>query len=153
MTCEMSDSFLKLIPSDPAYVPEQIRHEATLGILRSYFPQADEISIEVNDRIKFIDQGSNFERVICPLCNTELAIPLWQDMMDTAYKTQFSDLVVKMPCCGQACSLNDLRYEWPAGFAKFVLEVMNPNSDLTAAQIHHLELVLGCALRKLWQRI
>lgn len=149
----MSDSFLKLIPTDPMYVPEKIRHDSVMGILRSYLPQSDEISIEVSDRIKFIDQGRNFERVICPLCNTELTIAQWQSFMNEAYKTHFKELVVTMLCCRSNCSLNDLRYELSAGFAQFSLIAMNPNSDLTADQIKHLESLLGCNLRKVWQRI
>jgi len=47
-----------------------------------------------------------------------------------------------------------LRYVWPAGFARFVLEAMNPNiSDLTAAEQGMLQETLGCRLRRIWVHI
>ena len=58
---------------------------------------------------------------------------------------------LKSASCGTAVSLNDLRYEWPAGFAKFVLEAMNPNvMDLPDEGFAELSRDLGTPLRKIW---
>jgi len=34
---------------------------------------------------------------------------------------------VTLPCCGAGSHLEELRYEWPQGFARFVLEARNAN--------------------------
>ena len=51
--------------------------------------------------------------------------------MDQAYRFSFVDLAVSVPCCNAQLSLNDLRYEWPAGFARFILEAQSPGAELT----------------------
>jgi hypothetical protein len=57
------------------------------------------------------------------------------------------------PCCGSRVSLNDLRYEWPAGFARLVLEAWNPNvTRLDEEEVSKLEEVLGAPLRIIWTR-
>ena len=74
--------------------------------------------------------------------------------MDTAWDTHFSNLTVIASCCGASVSLNELRYVWPAGFARFALEAMNPNiRDLTAAEQGMLQEALGCRLRRIWVHI
>jgi hypothetical protein len=56
-------------------------------------------------------------------------------------------------CCGALVSLNDLIYEWPAGFARFVLEAMNPNvRDIADDELASLAAILGTPLRKIWAR-
>ena len=149
----MSDNFLILIPSDPLYVPSPDSAQAANDYLLSVLPQADDIIWMLSDTVTFVDQGTNFERVSCPVCGVELSIPDWQQMMDAAYETQFADLNVTMPCCGAVGSLNDLHYEWPAGFARFSLEAFNPNADLDDHQRQTVEEILGCPVRKIWRHI
>ena len=71
--------------------------------------------------------------------------------MDEAYKSRFSDLSLIMPCCGKATDLNALRYEWPAGFARFVLRAQNADIGgfLPASDLSVLEDILGCKLRQI----
>ena len=146
----MSDNYLSLIPVNPEYIPETLSSEEAQRLLTAFLPYADEVRVTITNEIKFIDQGSNWERVLCPICGSERDVSWWQEAMATAYGTKFTNLVVVLPCCHNECSLNNLKYEWPAGFARFVLEVWNPGADLTEAQIHTLEQKLGCALRKIW---
>jgi hypothetical protein len=48
-------------------------------------------------------------------------------------------------------SLNELRYDWPAGFARVVLEAMNPDvPDLPATALAELAQRLGAHLRVIW---
>ncbi|MDY7041417.1 MAG: hypothetical protein SVX38_11190, partial [Chloroflexota bacterium] len=119
-------------------------------LLSNYLPGSDEIDYEVTETIRFIDQGENWERVLCPVCGTELDTIWWQEAMDTAYQLGFTDLLVNLPCCSAVSSLNDLQYEWPAGFARFTLEARNPGTDLNDDELKLLEQVLGCKLRKIW---
>jgi len=149
----MSDNFLILIPIDPLYIPSPDRAQAANDYLLSILPAAEDIIWMSSDTVTFVDQGMNFERVSCPACGTELAISNWQQMMDAAYETQFADLNVTMPCCGASGSLNDLHYEWPAGFASFSLEAFNPNADLDDQQLQAVEQILGCPVRKIWRSL
>lgn len=55
--------------------------------------------------------------------------------MSRASVSGFANLMIVMPCCDGVTSLNSLRYEWPAGFARFILQAMNPGiEDLTGEQ-------------------
>jgi hypothetical protein len=146
----VSDSILKLIPVDPYFVPEYAARLEALDLLSSWFPAADVVSGAATDEVNFVDPGANLARVVCPACGRELDLEHWQQFMDAAYATQFADLTVTMPCCGAMGSLNDLHYEAPAGFARFELEVLNPNGNIADEQCYQLEQILGCALRKIW---
>ena len=46
--------------------------------------------------------------------------------MDRAYRSGFRQLAVILPCCGRSCSLNDSIYDWPMGFARYILEAEDP---------------------------
>ncbi len=146
----MSDNILKLIPTTPHYKPGATAIQKACDLLSSYFSEAGEISYSLTEEVCFIDQGENWERVLCPACGIELDTAWWQQAMDTAYQTGFTDLSVNLPCCGVVSSLNDLRYELPAGFARFVLEIRNPDGDIGDDELRSLEQILGCGLRKIW---
>jgi hypothetical protein len=75
--------------------------------------------------------------------------------MDSAWDAvhhQFSNLVITTPCCGIASSLNELHYVWPAGFAQFSLELVEPGDDGGAVTLAALERILGCQVRYIWAR-
>ena len=60
---------------------------------------------------------------------------------------------ISTPCCAFVTSLNDLDYQWPAGFSRFVLEARDPNiRELDKEQIEKLEEVVGGRLRQIWAR-
>ncbi len=145
----MSDNYICIIPTDPWYIPETHAQQLALSTLKQDAPEADEIKVCVSDVPTFIDCGANFERVVCPTCKTVLN-EWWQTAMDRAATTNFRDLMIMTPCCRTHTSLNDLRYEWPAGFARFVLEAQNPNIGLlNVHQIHRLSQILGCRVRQI----
>ncbi len=146
----LSDDLLRLIPCDPQYVPALSSQEQAEQFLRSYLESSDEVRTRITEQVEFIDPGANLQRVSCPACGAILPIEQWQMAMDSAFRTHFPDLVVVMPCCGTQQSLNDLCYDWPAGFARFVLEARNPGGGLDEAQIEELQQILRCRLRKIW---
>lgn len=143
----MSDDVLKLIPSLPTYVPDNEAINTAVARLREYFPNAERIEVVISDTPQFIDPGSNFERITCPICNTVLEDGWWQDAMDKASENEFQDLIVELPCCGQETTLNDLRYEWPAGFAQFSIEIYNPEAENPEVAIPDLAAILGSPTR------
>ena len=111
-----------------------------------------EVGVEVSEDIQFVDQGVNFESVSCPACGTEIDFKSWKEWMDRSYESKFIDRSITMPCCGCETDLNALRYDWPAGFARFALKAVNPdinNGVLPADKLSVLEGILGCKLRQI----
>jgi hypothetical protein len=60
----MSDTFLKIIPTNPSYIPCENSQEKAGNLLQGFF-KLREIKFEITPEIEFIDQGSNFENVFC----------------------------------------------------------------------------------------
>lgn len=147
----MSDNYLRFIPTDPTYVADSRTREQARAYLATVLPDATEVTVTVTDEVAYIDQGANFERVLCPQCGHELDAAWWQNAMDAAYETKFAILEIETPCCSTATSLNDLHYDRPAGFARFVLEAMNPKvRDVEEAEVAALSSILGTPLRRIW---
>jgi len=146
----MSDNWLQFIPVDPTYQPAEAAAECARALLAKFTPQADEVNAEFKETTEFFHPGSNWSGVSCPLCGAD-AQEWWEGAMDAASEHDFADLKAMAHCCGASVSLNDLNYTWPAGFASFVLEAMNPNvRDLQPGQQAQLQTILGCELRKIW---
>jgi hypothetical protein len=144
----MSDCFLRLIPTQPAYVPNSKAQNTAKQTLESLFSKSCAIKVRIADEIKFVDAGSNFEKVSCPLCGKEIANDWWATDMDKAYEFHFINLDVSPPCCKGNTTLNDLNYTFPQGFARFVIEIPNPNIvALDDKTVNKLEQILGCKLR------
>lgn len=150
----MSSDLLRLIPGDPTYVPPPDAVARARKLLRQQLPTAGTITSQSTEDVRFVDQGENFESVLCEFCGSELAPEWWQSAMDRAYETQFKDLSTLLPCCGRVGSLNTLNYQGPAGFARFTLEVEEPNisQNLPEKDIELLEMCLGTRLRQIRAR-
>jgi hypothetical protein len=146
----MSDNLLRLIPTDPEYVPPLPAQGNARRALAALFPQAEQIAVRTTPTIEFVDPGGNFERICCPNCGAELDVAWWHAAMDHAYAIGFTRLIVETPCCRWAGSLNDLTYEWPAGFARFVLEARNPNGTLDQDSLIRLSRIVGHDLHVIW---
>lgn len=145
----MSDTFLRLIPQEPRFVPSREAEEAAVYALRMLFPTA-KVSAHRFSEIEFVDQGSNFERVVCPNCKQEIAGPQWLEWVEESYsKSRLKERTVKLLCCGVRSDLNDLIYEWPAGFAMFKLEVWEPGGWLSLAVMEQIKSILGCRIRQI----
>jgi hypothetical protein len=149
----MSDTYLRLIPNDPYYIPPKQAHSVAQEKLSQLIPKATEVTVAVYDTAQFVDQGRYFESVSCPYCGKDLN-GWWQKAMDIAYKTQFDNLAVTLPCCYKQTSLNELNYQMQAGFARFVLSVLGPqlDSDLTESELEPIERLLNCKIRQIWAR-
>jgi hypothetical protein len=151
----VSDYYIKLIPTGPIYVPDAEARRRAEAQLAAFLPETPSVPMRVSSRVTaevaFVDPGGNFERVRCPQCGAELDLAWWGAAMDAAFETRFRALSVTLPCCGATRSLNDLRYEFPAGFARFVLQAENPNSfGLGAEQVQAIEHIVRSPLRQIW---
>lgn len=146
----LSDTFLRIIPSDPTCVPSALARERALGVLRRAVPLAEDVAWQVTDEVRFVDAGANFETVSCPACGADLA-EWWSLIMEVAHEQQFRDLRVTTPCCAVRTSLNELAYSVPAGFARYTLEVLNPGlGSLPESLVRRLEAALGASVRVIW---
>jgi hypothetical protein len=113
-----------------------------------YLPRAEEIDFEFLEDVEFIDAGSNWSGVNCPLCNSN-AEAWWGEAMSTAAESRFETLELRTPCCDRSTSLDKLNYQWPVAFGRFVLEAANPNSTgLSTEQLQKLAEVLGSPVRE-----
>jgi hypothetical protein len=143
----MSDDVLKIIPTDPYFVPGKEAIQEAKTAFSKIILKADEINISIEENVVFVDQGENFERVLCSFCGYKLD-EWWNEEMGKASENHFLDLKVLVPCCKKNTTLNDLRYEWPAGFARFIMEAINPYvNDIEESDIKTLESILGVHLR------
>ena len=145
----MSATILKLIPTNPEFIPEPQAQEEALYILRTTMTPSCMIRVVISDDIQFIDQGQNWEHVFCPACDQQID-EWWTHAMDIAHAEKFQNLEVQVPRCGKTCLLNNLIYAWPAGFARCVIEVENPAILLSDGQRRLVEEKLGCELRAIW---
>lgn len=146
----MSEFWLRFIPTVPEYVPDETAREAALALLKAYMGGARGVTAEVYGHVEFVTAMGNFERVSCPVCGAMLSVDWWVGAMDAAYSRErgFAHLGVAVPCCGAATSLNDLIYDGPQGFARFVLSAFEPPvTHLSDDQMRELENIVGCPLR------
>lgn len=147
----MSFSYLRIIAGDPDWSPDAetaARLEATARELFAW--RSREVSAGDRGEIVFVDQGEWFEEVRCPNCGSVIGTDWWQSRMSEAHATGFTDLSVKTPCCGFDTSLNDLDYRLPAGFARFVIEILD--LEYTYAQeeeMAQLSAIAGRSLRQI----
>lgn len=145
----MSDSLLRFVPVDPEFQPAPSTAALAEEFLRKLLPNAERIAAKALHEVEFIDAGANWEGVHCPLCGAD-AEPWWGDSMSQAAESGFRSLRVLSGCCQRSVSLNELRYGWPVGFARFVLEAHSPQSEgLTAPQLEQLSGIVGCAVREI----
>jgi hypothetical protein len=148
----MSENVLRLITTNPLYVPSSATQDQAHNLLVSLLPEG-EVRVVVTRDVSFIDPGANFECILCPICGAVVSMEWWGQVMDRSYAvSRFRDLSIIMPCCQAHSSLNDLLYEWPAGFARFFLETHSVDLDLTEQQLSLFEPLLGCSVRKIWTR-
>jgi len=146
----MSDTYLRIIPADPTCVPSALARERALDVIRRALPLADDLAQRVTDAVRFVDCGENFETVRCQACGADVG-DWWSIVMEVGHEQHFKDLRVTTPCCALHTTLNDLQYLWPAGFARYTLEVLNPNiGELSHGVVRRLENALHAPLRVIW---
>jgi hypothetical protein len=146
---KMSSTVLKIIPTNPTYVPDKAKQDKAKIFLTKLY-QNDQIEFLATDTIEFVDQGENFDSVSCNQCGHKIEMEDWQNAMDKAYEHQFTDLAFTTICCHKKTSLNDLTYHSAAGFAKFVMTINGPQNEMEEKQLLELQQILGTTLRIIW---
>ena len=144
----MSDQVFKYVPVDPQFQPTVGNALRAERLLHGLFPAAAVRSLS-NREVTFVDSGGEARGVRCPTCGADLG-QWWRGAMALASADHFASLEVRLPCCRERISLNELRYGWPAAFGRFVLEVADPGAPgLSPAQMLTLSRELGCVLREI----
>jgi hypothetical protein len=148
----MTIESLCIIPVNPKYVPTADGRESSLAAFTKMLPMAESVDAVVHKEVRFIDAGMKFELVMCPLCDSELDQIWWGDAMNTAQRSSFENLAVKLPCCDASSTLNNLNYKMPSGFARFLLQAREPKLGryLTVDKLQTLESILGTPLKQIW---
>jgi hypothetical protein len=125
----VSDNVLSVIPTDPRWRPEPPLAERVRVIVEGLLPDLDgitEVKLTWHQRVAVVDCGANLQRITCPHCTAEIDTNWWGDLIEDRYEMGFDDLTADLPCCGRTASLTDLGYDWPCGFARFEIEIWNP---------------------------
>ena len=74
--------------------------------------------------------------------------------MDEDYEDGFKLATFATQCCGAMVTLQELKYEWPQGFGRFAISVMNPKiGKLKDEYKREIEDILGTKLRVIYQHI
>ena len=124
----MSDNYVSLITTGPTWQPTQQAAAQAEAYIRSVFADPDgaqEVTVAFYDRITVVDAGENLERITCPRCADEISLAWYGDLIEQT-EGEFDDLTVTVPCCAATIGLETLRYDWPCGFARFEIAVLNP---------------------------
>ncbi|WP_409311018.1 hypothetical protein [Pectobacterium sp. B1J-3] len=150
----MSDYIVRYFPADRFFQPSQqiadkaaLFLEAVLGAPVTY---------DLYDKMAFIDGGETFGDIHCPQCGKKLDVEWWSDEMSESYeKSHFHRLDITTPCCGVNTTLDQLNYEFPVSFGRFLLNVENPDELLSnkPEQFAELEILVGGNLREIVARI
>lgn len=153
----MSDNWLRVIPTEPTFVPLPGKARRGQDVLTQFIAAATsraEVRAVDHGSIVFIDAGANFETITCPWCEALIDIEWWQVRMETAARVDFTNLLTRTRCCDVTTSLNDLRYHWAQGFARWWLEVLNPDMPaLSDVQLEAISIAIGHPARAVYARL
>jgi hypothetical protein len=128
----------------------------------SLFPGAEQVDVEVYPRVTFIDCGENLERIACPHCEAQLSRGWWLDHMDLlgggdGWEKANVDAALVSACCGRHVTLRTLVYDWPVGFARFTVEVWEPDpwpaDERPQMPADALGAAIGVPMRGLWSHL
>lgn len=151
----MSDNVLKLIPRNKNLIPSELLLESAVELLHTLLPNGEMWDSQVYKNVQFIDQGTNFEGIICPLCKKRTDIDdvadWWSEICEKSEANGW-EFIITTPCCNSEIILTDLLFDWDGGFAKYELTIWNPNvlKPLDGYILRQMEQHLGCELKEIW---
>lgn len=121
----MPDFVVKFIPADYKFAPDYLAATKGKELLCELLPDIPKggISFTTSPNPCLIDNDGNLDSIHCPHCNEYVSSYWWREAVSDAYRDDFWELSVSMPCCGKTASLNELDYHPHLGFSRFVLEV------------------------------
>lgn len=152
--CSVSDDWIRLIPTDASWEPKQSSVERAVAYVVSLFAgpgdSADEVTAEFYPDVALIDSGVNTSSFTCRACSSVTDVTWAFDVVNDRW-SDLTDLDVVLPCCGVASNLNDLAYDWPLGFARFEISVLNgarSRYELDGSELRQVGQLLGHSVRQ-----
>lgn len=150
----VSDFYVSLIPTDALWQPTKVAAAEAEAYVRRVFPDPDgvhqEVTVTFHDRITAVDAGENIQRITCPRCDQQIPLDWYGELIEET-EGEFDSLVVTVPCCQAAVSLDIVVFDWPSGFARFEIAVANParaDHTFTRDEVGAIEAILGHPLRQ-----
>jgi hypothetical protein len=152
---KMSENYLIIIPELPDFVPEKSKQLQASLYFQSIESPGTKIEVSVYKRVRYFHCGGNFEYIKCPFCETDIDIETWQNWMDIDFDGEgFILNSYKLPCCGNSCALNELKYHFPQGFARFQLKALDYSiGQFSPDQLEKFTQILGCKIHVIYQHI
>lgn len=147
----MSSTLVKLIPTPIGSLPEVTDKEAIEKAIYELGIHYDDLKVWTSDGLQFIDCGENLEYIRCPFCHAD-AMRWWGEAMNQSSQTGFENRHIVTKCCGRHAQLEDLEYCLKTGFARFGIELLNPDK-VTDIDLFELGAELGTRLKRVTARI
>jgi hypothetical protein len=108
-------------------------------------------------RVTLIDCGENLERINCPRCGAAISDESWAERLDElaageGWELADVDAPLTAPCCQRDVTLRTLRYHWPVGFARFTVDIWNPEPrpDEPTGPAQAVSQAIGVPMSGLW---
>jgi hypothetical protein len=153
----VSDSILRIHATDPDFQADDAAATRARDAADSLFPGADQIDIEIYPRVTLIDCGENLERINCPRCGAAISDEWWAERLDEladgeGWELADVDAPLTAPCCQRDVTLRKLRYHWPVGFARFTVDIWNPEPwpDEPTGPAQAISQAIGVPMSGLW---
>ncbi|BBH70173.1 hypothetical protein ACTI_68580 [Actinoplanes sp. OR16] len=131
----MSELFIRVIPTDPAWQPTAEAAARTVTFVAGLFAgpgdHAEAVEPIYYERITLIDGGEYTQDLFCPRCEADIGLDWFWELVRERNggrmigEPTIHDLSVTVPCCAAALTLPELRFEAPVGFARFEVSVRN----------------------------
>lgn len=144
----MSDSFTVIIPTVPEFVPSEDDARRAALFISEHYRSDQPIEPRVSAEIAFQDNGENLSAISCPRCGISVE-KQWPAWMEAAAASGFADRRVRTDCCAFDTELNALDYQWPVGFSRFAIELMNPGGSITDQHMREIAILLKCPVRQI----
>ncbi|MGI5238680.1 hypothetical protein [Dactylosporangium sp. CA-139066] len=146
----MSDSYIRLIPTDRDWQPEPAAAAAAAAyvaeLLSGSGDDVERVENQFYERVTLIDAGMYTTRITCPRCAGNIAMDWLGALVRQNGGASFERLDVRVPCCNAVVELDGLHYDEPLGFARFEISAMNPTQaqgELDAGELARVTDLLG----------
>ena len=155
----VSDSYIRLIPTNPDWQATHEAAAAAVAYVASLFSGPDdaveEVEYEFYDRVTLIDAGEYTSQITCSRCGRDIGLDWLGDLVRGNGSLSFDHLDVTVPCCGAVVPLNSLHYDSPIGFARFQVSAMNPTRaqyELDTEELARVADLLGHSVTQILAR-
>ncbi|HET7487371.1 MAG TPA: hypothetical protein VFJ85_05535 [Acidimicrobiales bacterium] len=145
----MSDSYIRLIPTDPVWQPDAAGAAAAVAYVGRLFAEpgdsVEAVEATFYEKVTLVDAGENTTDLSCGRCGKAIGLDWYTDLAEETGGT-LGHLDVQVPCCNAVVPLPSVHFDWPVGFARFEVSARNATRakyELDADELMELAGVLG----------